>query len=103
MLKDQVKITLICGLDNFMKFDDIFMLHLMEERYLSICPLSISGVLESIKYFFKGKGLFCFFIKDFPDVPICSASQKFFGLVEFEHMRLNLFGHELGRIENDFK
>ncbi len=38
---------------------------------------------------------------DFPDMAIGSTSEKFFGLVEFKNMRLNVFGHE--KKKEDFK
>lgn len=94
VLKDQVKIALVHGFDDFMEFDDIFMFHLVEEGDFSVSSLGIGGVLECIKDFFEGESLLGFFVGDFPDMTIGSTSEKFFGFVEFEDVRLNVFGHE---------
>lgn len=82
VLKDQVHIALVCGLDDFVEFDNIFMFHLMEEGDFSVGSLGICWVLKSIKYFFEGKSLLWFFIDYFPYMAIGSTSKKFFGLIK---------------------
>ena len=94
VLKDQVKISLVSGFDDFMEFNDMFMFHLVEEWDFSVGSLCIGGVLEGVKDFFKGKCLMGFFIGHFPDMAVGSTSEKFFDIVEFDDMRLNVFGHK---------
>jgi hypothetical protein len=101
MLKHKVQIALICGLDDFMQFDNIFMLHLMKKRNFTVGSLGISGVLKGVKYFFKGLNLLGLFISDFPYMTVGATAEEFFGFVELKHMGFDVFGHE--KKESEFK
>lgn len=52
-LKNKIKILIIFSLDNIMKLNYIRMVKLMQEYNLPKSTLSISGMLESIKYFLQ--------------------------------------------------
>lgn len=76
-LKNKIKILIIFSLDNIMKLNYIRMVKLMQEYNLPKSTLSISGMLESIKYFLQGKSLVAFFIGDFPNMTVCSTTEFF--------------------------
>lgn len=76
-LEYQVEIFIVLGPNHLAQPHDIRMLKLLEKDDFSIGPLGVGGMLESIEYFFEGKGLSCFLISDFPDDSIGSASNFF--------------------------
>ena len=55
-----------------MEFDDVGVVGLPQDFYLPVGTLSISGVLESIKYFFEGVDLLIEAILHFPNMTIGS-------------------------------
>ena len=57
-----------------MEFDDVGVVGLPQDFYLPVGTLSISGVLESIKYFFEGVDLLIEAILHFPNMTIGSWS-----------------------------
>lgn len=77
-LKNKIKILIILSLDNIMKLNYIRMVKLMQEYNLPKSTLSISGMLESIKYFLQSKSLVSFFIGDFPNMSVCSTTKFFY-------------------------
>lgn len=73
-LKNEIKISSIIGLDNFMKCYDILMVQLRQNGHLSIGPLCIDIILERIKYLFECIFFLCDSVFDFPNVAIGSTS-----------------------------
>ena len=65
-----------------MELDDVWVDSLTQDFYLSVGTLSISGMLESVKYFFEGVNLFGEAILHFPNMPVGSRP-NFLDNIEF--------------------
>ena len=78
-----------------MKLDDIRMLNLVQESYLSESPLGVSGVLKSIEYFFQSYHSFRLFIQSFPYMAISPRAHLSYKFISQEDVLLNLLGHIL--------
>lgn len=48
----QVQIFIVLGSNDSVKFDDVFVINLVEKDDFAVGTLSISGVLKGIEYFF---------------------------------------------------
>ena len=73
-----------------MQFDDVRMLQLFQDLYLTVCALSISCMLEGIEYFFKRKDTFRWLFLDFPDMAISPRPHFFEDGKPFEQMALDI-------------
>ena len=51
-LENKVNIPIIVSFDGVEKLNYVYVVNLPKNFNLSVCPLSICGVLESIEYFF---------------------------------------------------
>jgi len=49
----QIQIFVVFGPNYLMKFDYVGVIKLLQQTYLSKGPLSVSGVLKGIEYFFE--------------------------------------------------
>ena len=76
------------GSDNLFKFDDIIMLYLLKQIYLSVYPLRISLVLESQEDLLNGEDRFCLFASYFPNMSVSSASYLFYYVVALLYLTL---------------
>lgn len=76
------------------------MVCLFQNLDFSIGSLSIGGMLESIKYFFKGIDLFGYTVLYFPNVPIRSRSNLLQDVEFFQHMVFNLASLSLHYLYN---
>lgn len=77
ILENQIQILIILGSDDIVQFDNVGMIEFMQKYDLSIGPLGVCGMLESIKYFFESEDISGFFVVDFPDMPIGSTANFF--------------------------
>lgn len=91
--ENQVEVFIIFSTNNIMQLDDIGMRKLMQKNYFSKSPLSIGGMLESIKYFFESQSLSCLFIGSLPNMPISSTSHLFNQRIFSQNMCLYFLTH----------
>lgn len=71
VLKKEIKIEIVVGLDDLFEFDNIFMLgQFLQVANFTVSPLGIDFILKGRKHLFEGKDLISFFILNFPYVTI---------------------------------
>lgn len=56
VLEHQVEVFVVLGANHLFESDYVGVLDFVEQGYLSEGALCVGGVLESIKYLFKGEG-----------------------------------------------
>lgn len=69
-LENQIDILIIISFDGVIQFDDVWVVDLLQDLYLSIGPLSVCSVLKGVEYFLESKDLLGMFFFDFPYVPV---------------------------------
>lgn len=60
-----------------MQLNDVGVIELLQEGYLSEGPLGVGWVLEGIENLFEGEDVTRFFISGFPDVAVGATSHFF--------------------------
>ena len=93
LFEHQVDILVILCFYNIEQLDYVLMLELLKEHDLSICSLSISGMLERIEYFFDCNDFFGTTINGFPDMTISSFAIFLDDFVSVQDVGLYFLSH----------
>ena len=100
VFKNQIQVLIVFGLENLMHFDYIGVIELMEENYLSVGSLSISGMLKGVKDLFQSHGLAGRFVSNFPDMAVRAATNLFDECIFFKDVGLDFLCHFLSNSFN---
>ena len=93
MLEDEIDIPVIICPDDFFEFDNVGMVEFHEKHDLSVCSLSICGIVKSVKVFLECFCLVSTLIGDLPHMAIGSAAYFLQDLEPGEDMSFNLLAH----------
>jgi len=85
-LEHHVNVLVILGPEDIQHLNDIVVVKLLQEHYLSKCPLGVSRVLEGIENLLEGDNLLGFLVDGFSDYAVSSFAYLFDNLVTTEHL-----------------
>lgn len=93
IVEQKIEIFVAFWFDYAGQFDDVFMVELVKDGYLSIGALRIDWVLEGIEYFFKGELFLGRPLLDMPNVPVGPTPEQLFNLKHLLYVFIDWFAH----------
>ena len=94
VLEHQVDVFVVAGWDHALQADDVRVLQLPQEHDFAVGALRVGGVGEGVEVFFECLGDLAATLLHLPNMPVGTASDLLAGLVQLQHMCLNLLTHQ---------
>ena len=99
VLKKQVNVLVVLRANGIVQFDDIGMVQLPQDLYLSVGALRIGGVLKGIEYLLQRNHTTCPLLFHFPDVAVGARTHLLDNSettqdVRLEEVSVRLGGHK---------